>query len=82
MDNNQFNAKKVEQLLGMASKKLGVSPNELKNRLQQGDVQHAVPQGKVDMNQFQSIIKDPEKVKQILNTPAAKKLLGQMTEEK
>lgn len=74
--------KKVEQLLGLASKKLGMSPNELKNKLQQGDIQRAVPQGKMDVGKFQSILNDPEKVKQILNTPAAKKLMGQLTEEK
>ena len=35
MDQNQFSEKKVEQLLSMASKKLGVSPDQLKSQLQQ-----------------------------------------------
>ena len=82
MDQSQFSEKKVEQLLSMASKKLGVSPDQLKSQLQQGNVQNAVQGGKVDMNRFQKIVKDPGKIQQMLDTPAAKQLLKQLSEEK
>ena len=82
MDQNQFSEKKVEQLLSMASKKLGVSPDQLTSQLQQGNVQNAVQGGKVDMNRFQKIVKDPGKIQQMLDTPAAKQLLKQLSEEK
>ena len=82
MDQNQFSEKKVEQLLSMAAKKLGVSPDQLKSQLQQGNVQNAVQGGKVDMNRFQKIVKDPGKIQQMLDTPAAKQLLKQLSEEK
>ena len=82
MDQNQFSEKKVEQLLSMASKKLGVSPDQLKSQLQQGNVHNAVQGGKVDMNRFQKIVKDPGKIQQMLDTPAAKQLLKQLSEEK
>ena len=64
------------------SKKLGVSPDQLKSQLQQGNVQNAVQGGKVDMNRFQKIVKDPGKIQQMLDTPAAKQLLKQLSEEK
>ena len=66
----------------MASKKLGVSPDQLKSQLQQSNVQNAVQGGKVDMNRFQKIVKDPGKIQQMLDTPAAKQLLKQLSEEK
>ncbi len=74
-DNNNVN-----KLLNELSQRLGVSEGQIKNAAKQGNVQDMLKNA--DSNQkkkIESVLNDPEKAKQILNSPQAQaliKLLG------
>ncbi len=63
-----FSEQQLNQLLQLASKKMGTTPEELKKKLMNNNVQETLN----GMNQH-----DAQKVQQVLNNPAlAKKLLN------
>ena len=70
----------INKLLSQLSKKLGVSSNEITSAAQKGDVQSLLKNAdSEEAKQFNAVLSDPEKTKQVLNSPQAKaimKLLG------
>lgn len=74
MNNNtgmpNLSAGQVSQLLNMASKKMGVSPDELKSQLQSG----SLPQG-LNTSTVAGILNDPKKLEQLLSSDKAQKIL-------
>lgn len=71
----------INKLLSELSKKLGVSKDEVTSAAQKGDV-HALLKNadSEEARQFNEVLSDPEKTKQVLNSPQAKaimKLLGE-----
>ncbi|RPF47957.1 hypothetical protein EDD70_0765 [Hydrogenoanaerobacterium saccharovorans] len=60
----------IDMMLKMASKKLGVTPDQLKSQLQKGDL----PQG-LNAGNVQQFLNDPKKIEELLNTDNAKKIL-------
>ncbi len=70
-DNNNVN-----KLLNELSQRLGVSEGQIKNAAKQGNVQDMLKNA--DSNQkkkIESVLNDPEKTKQILNSPQAQSLI-------
>lgn len=69
------------KLLNELSKKLGLSTSEVNSAAQKGDVQGLLKNaGSEEARQFNEVLSDPEKTKQVLNSPQAKaimKLLGE-----
>ncbi|MBQ1452580.1 MAG: hypothetical protein IIZ23_01280 [Ruminococcus sp.] len=69
------------KLLNELSKKLGLSTSEVTTAAQKGDVQGLLKNaGSEEARQFNEVLSDPEKTKQVLNSPQAKaimKLLGE-----
>lgn len=72
--------KNINKLISNLSKQLGVSENQIKNAAQNGNVNDMLKNA--DSNQtdkIKSVLSDPEKTKEILNSPQAQaliKLLG------
>lgn len=74
MNNNSgmpnLSATQVNQLLNLASKKMGVSPDDLKSQLQNG----SLPQG-LNTNTVSQYLNDPKKLEQLLSSDKAQKVL-------
>lgn len=70
----------LEKLIANLSKQLGVSENQIKNAAKSGDVNNMLKNADSNQkNKINSILNDPEKAKEILNSPQAQalmKLLG------
>ena len=63
----------INNLLSQLSKKLGVSSNEITSAAQKGDVQSLLKNAdSEEAKQFNAVLSDPEKTKQVLNSPQAK----------
>ena len=63
-------------MLNELSQRLGVSEGQIKNAAKQGNVQDMLKNA--DSNQkkkIESVLNDPEKTKQILNSPQAQSLI-------
>lgn len=76
---NNMNPQAVEAMLAIASKKLGVSAEELKNQLEQGKLDNAlksVPPKQAQM--LKQALSDKEKTEKILNSPQAKELMRKL----
>ena len=71
----------INKLLSELSKKLGVSKDEVTSAAKKGDVQGLLKNAdSEEARQFNEVLSDPEKTKQVLNSPQAKaimKLLGE-----
>lgn len=70
----------LEKLISNLSKQLGISENQIKNAAQKGNVNDILKNADSNQkNKINSILNDPEKAKEILNSPQAQalmKLLG------
>ncbi len=70
----------LEKLIANLSKQLGVSENQIKNAAKSGDVNNMLKNAdSKQKDKINSILNDPEKTKEILNSPQAQalmKLLG------
>ncbi len=70
----------LEKLISNLSKQLGISENQIKNAAQKGNVNDMLKNADSNQkNKINSILNDPEKAKEILNSPQAQalmKLLG------
>jgi hypothetical protein len=80
MNLNEINPNKMEALLNIVGKKLGMSPEQLKNEIQQGKFDNALknmkPQDAAAFNQF---INNPAMVDKFLNTPQAQALYNKLS---
>ena len=72
--------KNLDKLISNLSKQLGVSENQIKNAAKTGDVNDMLKNADSDQtDKIKSVLNDPEKTKEILNSPQAQaliKLLG------
>ena len=66
---------KMDGLLEMVGKKLGVSPEQLRSDLESGKLEQAMQNlPKKEAANVQNLLKDQKKVEQLMNTPQAKEL--------
>ena len=66
---------KMDGLLEMVGKKLGVSPEQLRSDLESGKLEQAMQNlSKKEAANVQNLLKDQKKVEQLRNTPQAKAL--------
>ncbi len=77
------NPKQMEQLLGIVSKKLGVSAESLKAELEQGKFDSALKNMKPnDAVTFNKMISNPKMLEQFMSTPQAQALYNKLTNGK
>ena len=66
---------KMNELLGQLSQKLNMSPESVKQAADSGDYENLLRNTDCDASQVREILGDPEKTKQLLNSPQAQALL-------
>ena len=66
---------KMNELLGQLSQKLNMSPESVKQAADSGDYENLLKNTDCDASQVREILGDPEKTKQLLNSPQAQALL-------
>ena len=66
---------KMNELLGQLSQKLNMSPESVKRAADSGDYENLLKNTGCDASQVREILGDPEKTKQLLNSPQAQALL-------
>lgn len=72
----------LNKLLSQLSKKLGVSSNEITSAAQKGDVQSLLKNAdSEEAKQFNAVLSDPEKTKQVLNSPQAKAIMKLLSDK-
>lgn len=73
MNKNNIDKNKLNGLLGVVSKKIGVSPEKLKSELEAGKFDSAMAaMSKNDADKFQQALKNPKMVDMLISTPQAK----------
>lgn len=76
------NPNKLDELLALASKKLGTTPDKLKQTLQSGKVEDAVKMmNPTDAAKLQKVLENPDKARAVLQGQG-EKLVRKLTEEK
>lgn len=73
---NNLNPKAMNELIQQASKKIGTSPEQLRQQVENGKLQEVM--GKLSPQQakdFQNLLNNPELAKRLMETPQAKTLL-------
>lgn len=82
MNKNNIDPNGLNSLLETVSKKVGVSPEKLKNDFQSGKFDSALSSmSKNDAAMFQQVIKNPKLVEKLMSTPQAKALYKKLTGE-
>jgi hypothetical protein len=77
-----FVSENINNLLSQLSKKLGVSSNEITSAAQKGDVQSLLKNAdSEEAKQFNAVLSDPEKTKQVLNSPQAKAIMKLLSDK-
>ena len=66
---------KMNELLGQLSQKLNMSPESVKQAADSGEYENLLKNTDCDASQVREILGDPEKTKQLLNSPQAQALL-------
>lgn len=77
---NQLNPQALNALLGMASKKLGTTPEQLQKQLQDGTFEQALknmPSGEAAM--LQQALSNPKTAEKILSSPQAKAIYEKLS---
>lgn len=73
--NNNIDAKKMEALLSLASKKLGTDPSTLKNQLESGSFDKALGNlPKAQQAKLMQALSDPKSAEKLLSTPQAQQM--------
>lgn len=68
--------KNMDKMIGELSKRLGVSSDKIRNAAEKGSVDDILKNSKSrDADKINAILKDPEKTKEILNSPQVKALM-------
>lgn len=65
----------MNELLGQLSKKLNMSPEKVQSAAEKGDVDSLLQNSDCDNAQVREILSDPEKQRQILNSPQAQAIM-------
>lgn len=66
---------KMNELMEQLSKKLNMSPGQMQSAAERGDVDGLFQNSGYDSTQVKEILSDPEKQKQLLNSPQAQALM-------
>ena len=66
---------KMNELIGQLSKKLNMSPEGVKRAAGSGDYESLLQNTDCDTSQVREVLSDPEKTRQLLNSPQAQALL-------
>lgn len=78
-----FTDQQLNQLLQMASKKMGTTPEELKKKLMTNNVQETLKgMNQNDAQKVQQVLNNPALAKQLLNSPQAQAVLKNLMGEK
>lgn len=73
--------KNMNKLINELSKKLGVSSDKIQSAAENGNVNEILKSSdSSNARKMEDILKDPQKTKEILNSPQAKKLLKMLGE--
>lgn len=73
---SQLTPDQLQALLNYASQRLGISPEQLKETVQSGNLSSLTD--KAGGNDLSALIKDPQKAEQLLRSPQAQALLNQL----
>ena len=73
---------KMNELLSQLSKKLGMSKEQIAGAAEKGDVDGLLQNTDCDTSQVKDILRDPEKTKQMLNSPQAQALMKILNKDK
>ena len=78
-----MNQKNLDALLSMASKKAGVSPDEFKKNLQNGDLSQITKgMSKDDNAKLQQALADKKILNKIMSSPEAQDIMRKLSGEK
>lgn len=70
---------KLNLLIGIVSKKMGMSPNMLRSKLEDGSFDNVVKNlSESDAKKLENIVSNPKLVENILTSPEARNNLGQI----
>lgn len=73
----------LENLLQVTAKRMGTTPDALKNAAQNGDLSQMMGNmGEKESAAMQKVLTDPEAAKKLLSTPQAQKLLQMLGNRK
>lgn len=73
---------KMNELLSQLSQKLGMSREQIAGAAEKGDVDSLLQNTDCDTSQVRDILSDPEKTKQVLNSPQAQALMKLLNKDK
>ena len=80
MERKDFDEKKLSGLLGAVSKKIGVSPEQLKKELESGKFDSAISaMNKSDADKFRRAVNDPKLIERMMSTPQAQALYKKLS---
>ena len=80
---NQYNDEKMSKYMNIASEKLGVSPDKLKNMAQSGNLDEILNKLKPeDSKKLQQILSNKDVAKSIFSSPQAQNLLKSLFKDK
>ena len=80
---NQFNNEKMSKFMDVASQKLGISPDKLKNMAQSGNADEIFKNLKPeDSKKLQQILSNKAATKEIFSSPQAQNILKSLFKDK
>lgn len=83
MNRNNIDPKKANGLINAISKKIGVSPEQLRNELESGKFDNTLAaMDKKDAAKFQQALNNPGLVERMMSTPQAQALYKKLSGEK
>ena len=78
--NNNIDKNQLNGLLSAVSKKIGISPEQLKKELEEGKFDSALSaMSPSDSAKFQQAVKNPAIVEKLMSSPLAKALYNKLT---
>lgn len=86
MSNNNLNnlpKEKVDELLKLASQRIGSNPSNLKSQLENGNIENVIKNlNSGQANKLKNVLSNPAIAKSLLNSPQAQNLLNKLSKEK
>ena len=83
MNKNGIDPKKLNGLLGVVSKKIGVPPEKLRSELEEGKFDSALAaMNSSDAAKFRQAVNNPGLVEKMMSTPQAQALYKKLSGEK
>ena len=73
---------KMNELLTALSQKLGMSREQVAGAAERGDVDSLLQNTDCDTSQVREVLSDPEKTRQLLNSPQAQALMKLLNKDK